>query len=402
MEIGGVKDSMKIVAHLIFWLCVAAVGYAYAVYPALIFCLARWFGRRPAPPEVGDENLPTVALLIAAHNEEAVIKRRIANALDLDYPADRLQIVIASDASDDRTVEIAGRFSGRVRVLDYPIRRGKAATLNASILQLSSEIIVLSDANTWTDRTALRDLVRWFADGKVGAVCGKLILTDPAGGSNVDDLYWRYETFLKKCEGSLGALLGCNGGLCAVRRGAFVPPPPQTIADDFVIPLLAKLRHGCAIIYDASAVGREETPARMREEFDRRVRIGAGGFQAISMLWRLLNPLRGWIAFTFFSHKVMRWLCPFFMCGAWVSALLLSGTDNIYRWAMFAQACFYAISLMLGLVPIRSRILRPLRLATMFTTINAALLLGFFMWTGGSQRGIWRRTERTEPVLQAA
>jgi hypothetical protein len=140
----------------------------------------------------------------------------------------------------------------------------------------------------------------------------------------------------------------------------------------------------------------------MREEFDRRVRIGAGGFQAISMLWRLLNPLRGWIAFTFFSHKVMRWLCPFFMCGAWVSALLLSGTDNIYRWAMFAQACFYAISLMLGLVPIRSRILRPLRLATMFTTINAALLLGFFMWTGGSQRGIWRRTERTEPVLQAA
>ena len=238
-----------------------------------------------------------------------------------------------------------------MRVLDYPDRQGKAATLNASIQQLSSQIILLSDANTWTDPAAVRNLVRWFADVNVGAVCGRLILTDPAGASNVDGLYWRYETFLKKCEGSLGALLGSNGGICAIRQDAFVPLPPGTIADDFVMPLLAKLRYDCSIIYDPSAVGHEETPSQMRQEFDRRVRIGTGGFQAIAMLWKLLNPLRGWIAFTFFSHKVMRWLCPFFMCGALACAAFLGTADIFYRQALIGQVCFYAISLVLGLVP---------------------------------------------------
>jgi len=391
---------MKSASQIIFWTSVVAVAYAYAFYPGLIYCLSRLFGRQPAPPEVSDANLPTVALLIAVHNEESVIERRIASALEMDYPSDRLQIIIASDASDDRTVEIANRFHGRVRVLDYPIRRGKAATLNSSMLQLSSQIVLLSDANTWTDPAAARNLVRWFADPKVGAVCGKLILTDPTGAGNVDGLYWRYETFLKNCEGNLGALLGCNGGLCAIRRDAFVPPPTGTIVDDFAIPLLMKLHHDCSIIYDPAAVAHEETPPQMRQEFHRRVRIGAGGFQAISMLWKLLNPLRGWIAFTFFSHKVMRWLCPFFMSGALAAAWLLAGSEVFYRWALFGQLAFYGISLTVGLIPIR--ILRPLRLATMFTAINAALLLGFFKWVGGSQRGVWRRTERPSPLLQAA
>jgi cellulose synthase/poly-beta-1,6-N-acetylglucosamine synthase-like glycosyltransferase len=393
---------MKIAIEIMFWVCVVAVGYAYAFYPALIYGLSRVFGSRPLPPVVCDANLPTVALLIAAHNEEAVIERRIANALQLDYPKDRLQIVIASDASDDRTVEIASRYGKRVRVLDYPVRQGKAATLNASILQLSSQIILLSDANTWTDPAAVRNLVRWFADVNVGAVCGRLVLTDPAGASNVDGIYWRYETFLKKCERSLGALLGSNGGICAIRQDAFVPLPAGTIADDFVMPLLAKLRYDCSIIYEASAVGHEETPAQMRQEFDRRVRIGTGGFQAIAMLWRLLNPLRGWISFTFFSHKVMRWLCPFFMCGAMVCAAYLGIADIFYRQALIGQACFYAISLALGLVPSHVGALRPLRLATMFTAINAALLVGFFKWAGGMQDGVWRRTERATPLRQAA
>ncbi|HEY1922509.1 MAG TPA: glycosyltransferase family 2 protein [Tepidisphaeraceae bacterium] len=393
---------MRIEVQIIFWVCVVAVGYAYAVYPSLIYIFSRGFGHPSAPPEMSDADLPTVTLLIAAHNEEAVIEGRIANALELDYPKDRLQIVIASDRSDDRTVEIANHYRGRVRVLDYPIRRGKAATLNSAIEQLTSEIIMFSDANTWTDRASVRHLVRWFADESVGAVCGKLILTDPPGGRNVDGMYWRYETFLKKCEGRLGALLGSNGAISAIRRDVFVPLPADTIADDFVIPLLAKLRHGCSIIYDSSAIGREETPAQIREEFHRRVRIGAAGFQAIAMLWMLLNPSRGWIAFTFFSHKIMRWLCPFFMCGALASAVLLGRAENFYHWALIGQAFFYAISMTIGLIPVQVRALRPLRLATMFTTINAALLLGFFKWAGGFQRGVWRSTERAVQYRQAA
>jgi cellulose synthase/poly-beta-1,6-N-acetylglucosamine synthase-like glycosyltransferase len=378
------------------------VGYAYAVYPALIYCLSRCLGNRPSPPAINESDLPAVSLLIAVHNEEAVIQRRIANALEQDYPKDRLQIIIASDGSDDRTVEIAGCYHGRVHVLDYPIRRGKAATLNAAMQYLSGQIVLLSDANTSIEQGALRNLVRWFTDARIGAVCGRLILVDPAGGGNVDGLYWRYETFLKKCEGRLGALLGSNGAIYAIRRDALTPIPSGTIVDDFVIPLLARLRDGCSIIYDADAIGWEETPMQLRQEFRRRVRIGAGGFQAIAMLWKLLNPMRGWIAFTFFSHKVMRWLCPFFLCGALASAALLCGRDVFYRWALLGQVCFYAASLTIGLIPTQGRLFRPLRLATMFASMNAALLLGFFQWAGGIQNGVWRRTERATPLRKAA
>jgi cellulose synthase/poly-beta-1,6-N-acetylglucosamine synthase-like glycosyltransferase len=392
---------MTATAQVIFWMCVAVIGYAYLVYPPVIFFISRCLGRRSIPSEISESGLPAVSLLIAVHNEEEVIERRIANALALDYPEDRLQIVIASDGSDDRTVEIASRYQSRVCVLDYPIRRGKAATLNAALEHLSGEIVLLSDANTSIESAALRNLVRWFGDPKIATVCGRLILVDPAGGANVDGLYWRYETFIKKCEGKLGALLGANGAIYAIRRDAIGQIPAGTIVDDFVIPLLAKLRDGRSIIYDPEAIGWEETPARLRQEFRRRARIGAGGFQAIAMLWPLLNPRRGWIAFTFFSHKVMRWVCPFFLLGALTSTGLLSG-EAFYRAALLGQISFYAVSLMMGLVPSRSRILRPLRLATMFTSMNAALLFGFFQWTGGKQSGVWRRTERDSSLLRQA
>jgi cellulose synthase/poly-beta-1,6-N-acetylglucosamine synthase-like glycosyltransferase len=392
---------MKTMAQSIFWVCVFAVAYSYAIYPVLIYIISRYFGRRLTPPFIEEANLPTVSLLIAAHNEQEVIERRVANALALDYPRDLLQIVIASDGSDDGTVDIARRFSS-VCVLDYPIRRGKAATLNSAMEELTGEIVLLSDANTAMEPGALRNLVRWFARAQVGAVCGRLILVDPAGGKNVDGLYWRYETFLKKCEARLGALLGSNGAIYAIRRDAFVPIPSNTIVDDFLIPLLAKLRSGCSIIYDADAVGWEETPAHLRQEFRRRARIGTGGFQAIGMLWKLLNPAKGWIAFTFFSHKIMRWLCPFFLCGALISSALLCGGENFYRWAFLGQICFFAVSLGIGLIPNRGRVPKPLRLGTMFTSMNGAILLGFFQWVRGNQRGVWQRTERSAPLRRAA
>src|SRR5262249_38664493 len=158
---------------------------------------------------------------------------------------------------------------------------GKAATLNAAFAELAGDIVLLSDANTFTDATAARNIVRWFADPRVGVVCGRLVLTDPATGGNADSLYWRYETFLKECEGRLGALPGATGGIYAFRRGLYAPIPDDTIVDDFVIPLAAKLRTGCAIVYDRDAVAREETAPDVRAEFRRRSRIGAGGFQSI-------------------------------------------------------------------------------------------------------------------------
>jgi len=378
----------------VLWTCAALIVFGYAVYPILVWSLSRWLVRSVVPPAMEPTEWPSVSLLIAAYNEKDVIEERVRNALAMDYPRDRLEIVIALDGCDDRTSAIVRRYEGEgVRLLDYTQRRGKSAVLNAAFNELEGEIVMLSDANTEIDPQAARRLVRWFRHSLVGVVCGRLVLTDPRTGRNVDSLYWKYETFLKRCEGRLGALLGANGAIYAIRKDRFLPIPNHTIIDDFVIPLLAKLRSGCSIIYDPSAVAREETPASVRSEFRRRTRIGAGGFQSIGMLWRLLDPRQGWVALSFLSHKVLRWLCPFFMIGALVSNLFLLDIP-FYRLVLMSQLGFYLVSVLAASLPSSIKLLKPLRLATMFTSMNLALFVGFWRWLSGRQNGVWIRTSR--------
>jgi cellulose synthase/poly-beta-1,6-N-acetylglucosamine synthase-like glycosyltransferase len=383
-----------------FFICAGLVAYCYLAYPILIHVLSRRFGRDSGPPAA--ETLPAVTILIAAHDEEAVIGDRVRDALATDYPAGLLDVVVASDGSKDATAAIVRGFdTDRVRFLEFTERRGKAAVLNDAIPQALGEIVLLSDANTRIETTAARRLVRWFADPGVGVVCGRLVLTDPASGRNVDGLYWKYETFLKRCEGRLGALLGSNGAIYAIRKDRFVPIPRGTIVDDLVIPLLAKLETGCAIIYDGDAVAIEETPPGLDAEFRRRARIGAGGFQSLPLLWRLLDPRRGWIALAFLSHKLLRWTCPFFLIGLLGSSLALSNRP-LFRACLAAQLAFYLLSSIVALAPSRVRFPKLLRVPAMFTGMNLALLVGFWRWTSGPQLGTWERTARTAEAGKAA
>lgn len=387
-------DPVSFCPRLIFWSCLALVFYTYLGYPLLVWGLSRVFNHIAAPVHGDDPDLPSVSLLIAAYNEEAVIEERLQNALAMDYPREKLEIVIGSDGSTDGTAGIVRRsVGGRVRFHDFARRRGKAAVLNASVPELEGEIIIFSDANTRVDSDAVRKLVRWFRDPRVGAVCGRLVLTDPRTGKNVDSLYWKYETFLKQCEGRLGALLGANGAIYALRKAAYTPIPDGTILDDLTIPLVAKLRTGCMIVYDSEALAREETPPELAAEFARRSRIGAGGFQSLGLLWGLLHPRWGWTALAFASHKILRWLCPFFLLGMLFSSLAL-GAYPLFRIALAAQLLFYLVSWVMAVIPIRSRLLRPLRLTTMFTGMNLALLAGFGEWLLGNQQGFWQRTVR--------
>lgn len=379
-----------------FWGCLALAAYAYLCYPVIIWLCARLFGAIEGPPGADNGELPAITLLIAAHNEETVIGKRLENALALDYPPGKLRVVVASDGSTDRTVEFSNLFADRgVEVFDYPTNRGKSATLNAAMRELSSDVVLLSDANTFVNRDAARLMARWFDRPEVGAVCGRLVLVNPRTGANVDSLYWRYETFLKQCEARLGALLGANGAIYAIRRELFVEIPPETIVDDFMIPLLAKIKTGCRLVYESEAVAREESPPNIGDEFRRRVRIGAGGFQSLVTLWPLLSPLCGWLAFSFWSHKVLRWFCPFFLVGAFAANLLLLD-QAFYVGALAAQIAFYLLAWLGGKLPAReSRLSRVLRLVAMFGGMNAALLLGFFRLLTGRQRGAWTRTART-------
>lgn len=382
-----------------------AVAYAYVGYPVVIWVLSRLFGRPPVRPTVSDDDLPRLSLLIAAYNEAGHIEERVRNALAMDYPAGKLEILIASDGSTDDTADIVREFASRgVRVLDFKTRRGKSSVLNEVIPDCTGEVVMLSDANTLTDPDAARKLAAWFADPAVGVVCGKLVLIDPVNGRNVDGVYWKYETFLKLCESRLGALLGSNGGIYAVRKSAFRPIPADTIVDDFVLPLLARQETGCKIVYDKGAVATEETPSSIASEFQRRARIGAGGFQAIGLLRGLTHPRHGWLAFAFVNHKLLRWASPFLLIFALLGNLLwivlcMPYIGNVYHlpWAALSlalQVGFYVSSLMAGMLPARPKVFKLLRLPAMFTSMNAALAVGFWRWLRGRQNSAWTRTDR--------
>ena len=391
-------------------LALAVVAYAYVGYPAVIWALSRLFGRAPVRPVVPDADLPRLSLLIAAYNEAGHIEDRVRNALAMDYPAGMLEVVVASDGSTDDTADLVREFASRgVRLLAYAKRRGKSSVLNDALPLCTGSVVMLSDANTLTEPDAARNLAAWFVDPAVGVACGKLVLVDPIDGRNVDGLYWRYETFLKLCESRLGALLGTNGGIYAVRKSVFRPIPPDTIVDDFVLPLLARQETGCKIVYDRGAVATEETPSSIASEFQRRARIGAGGFQAIGLLGGLTHPRHGWLAFAFVNHKLLRWASPFLLVFALLGNLLwvmlcMPHVGNVFHlpWAALGlslQVGFYAASLLAGMLPARPKLFKLFRLPAMFTSMNAALAVGFWRWLRGRQNSAWARTDRGGTVL---
>ncbi|MGI9073251.1 MAG: glycosyltransferase family 2 protein [Bryobacteraceae bacterium] len=291
----------------LFWAAVAIPIYAYFGYPVTLIALRRVLKRG-----VGKQDItPRVSLLIPAFNETANIERKIRNSLALDYPRDLMEIVVACDGSSDDTPQLAGGLAssseaqGRVRVLNFPVNRGKIITLNAAARQLRGEIIVFSDASAILNADAVRVLVRNFADQTVGSVSGKYTVMKPdevsIGAS--EDFYWKYETFLKTQEGELSSALGGHGHLHAIRAELYPFPPAGTINDDYIIhaSVIAK---GWRAVYEPEAVIREE--AHEMEGFRRRVRIMAGNIQQLREIGPLLRPLRPLPLFFFVCHKGLR------------------------------------------------------------------------------------------------
>ena len=389
---------------------------SYLLHPLIVLTAARWTTWKPrsfnesgngAGPLFPDP-LPKLALVIAAHNERATIAARLDNALATDYPPERLLIVVASDGSTDGTNEIVADYQARwgadrVQLRAGFPRRGKASNLNDAVAGLPGDIefVLFSDANTFYQPEATRRLIRWFADETIGTVCGKLILVDSATGRNLDGLYWRYETAIKTAEGRLGALLGANGAIYAMRKGDYRPIPAETIVDDFVIPLLSQLETRRLIWYDPEAIAVEETPPNLTSEFRRRSRIGAGGFQSLVWLVGLLHPRHGWTAWCFLAHKVARWLTPFGLIAALAGNLLLAAREiSPFDVTLAAQAGFYGLAGLGAWLPTRPRWLKPVRLTTLFVGMNLALLVGFGRWIRGIRAGTWTPTQRSAEEIQ--
>lgn len=378
-------------ATVAFWAAAVLLAQTYFLYPLWLLLLARVRpGRRGVPPPPTD--WPMVSLLVAAHDEAECIGEKLKNSLALDYPADRLEVLIGSDGSTDGTDAIvAGQLDHRIRLSAAP-RAGKTSVLNRCIPQARGELVVLSDANTRIEPGALKALVRHFEDADVGAVCGRLQLYNPTRAEYEESAYWKYESWLKALEGTQGAVVGANGGLYAIRRDLFSPLPPSTIVDDFVI-ALRLLDEGYEVLYEPAALAWEETTEDYGREFGRRARIAAGNFQSLGLVPGLLSPLRGFPAFAFWSHKVLRWCAPALMLVALTANLLLLG-QPFYRFTLAAQLGFYALA-WLGSLSVGPSLLRRIAgVAYYFVTMNLAIVVGFWRFLRNSQAAAWERTAR--------
>lgn len=358
-------------AGWLFWLSILVPFYAYAGYPIVLLLLSLVIHRKvhKKPFE------PRVSLLIPAYNEARVIEQKIRNSLSLDYPAHKLEIVVACDGSRDNTPELAREFADgvRVRVLDYPVNRGKIAILNASVPELQGEIVVFSDASAMLYPDSVRQLVANFADPEVGAASGRYTVikaTEVAIGKS-EDFYWKYETFLKATESSLSSAPGAHGHLHAIRKELYPYPPPGTINDDYVIPV-SVLSKGFRCIYDPSAIVYEE--AREMTGFGRRVRIMIGNLQQMREIRTLIHPIRPFPLFFFLSHKALRLLVPFAMVTAFAANLWLL-TEPFYRAVFFLQIFFYGLAVAGAIWTLRPRLLA---LPYYFSMINCAVFVGFY------------------------
>lgn len=357
-----------------FWLLLALVVYVYAGYPLLLVLVRQLGGSRPVKRAAQE---PPVTLVISAFNEEDVIDGKLRNSLALDYPRDRLQVMVVSDSSDDRTDEIVASFAADgVEMLRMPERSGKTLGLNAALQCARGDIVIFSDANAMYAPDVVRNLVRNFADASVGAVVGESTYTDPeAESERSEGLYWRYETAIKRLESEIGSVVGGDGAIYAIRRVMYVPMRADALSD-FVNPLQI-VRSGHRCVYEPEARSYERAAGDFDKEFRRKVRIVNRAWRALLGMRGLLNPVRyGFFAFQLVSHKLLRWLVPVFMAGLLILNALLLDEGSIYRLAICFQTIFYLLAA-LGYAARRRRSMPALlSIPYYFCLVNLASALG--------------------------
>jgi cellulose synthase/poly-beta-1,6-N-acetylglucosamine synthase-like glycosyltransferase len=371
---------------VVFLVSAGVIIYSYAIYPLLLALLPARRGEKPDEPA----EWPSISVLISVYNEEKHISERIENLLALDYPADKLEIIIGSDGSTDRTNDLVGEFTdSRVKLHAFEERGGKPSVLNRLVPQTRGELLAFSDANAMFAPDALRKLVRHFGDPRIGGVCGRLVLH--GDNSETDEgPYWKLETYLKTHESALDSCLGANGAIYAIRKSCWPGIPDNTFVDDFVIGMRVRER-GVRVIYDTEAVATEELPQSVGHEMTRRIRIGAGDFQALFLCWRSLLPWRGLYVWSFWSHKVLRWFGPFFMIAALVAnAALLP--HPMFAVLLAVQVTFYLLAIIGSMMRRRKFVL--FSAPHYFVVINLSLLFGFFRLIAGTQQAAWKRTAR--------
>ncbi|MDD3432123.1 MAG: glycosyltransferase family 2 protein [Bacteroidales bacterium] len=423
-----------------FWLLFALVFYTYLGYGLLLFVLVRLkrlFGRGGKPPQqvqdlaaqvAGNANkatdeglaaplagnadkatgedqsrltsgmeLPHITMLIAAYNEEDYVAQKVQNTRELQYPADKLHQLWVTDGSTDRTPVLLSQY-GDIEVLHQPQRGGKIAAMNRAMAFVTTPLVVFSDANTMLGRESLRRIARMFENPRTGCVSGeKRIFTDKEGAASAagEGIYWKYESKLKSWDAELHSVVGAAGELFAIRTELYQEVEPDTLLDDFIISLRVAMQ-GYKIDYDPEAYAIEHASANVREELKRKVRIAAGGIQAVVRLHPLLNVFKyGLLSFQYISHRVLRWtITPFALLSLLPLNIALAQASVFYTVLLFLQGLFYATALTGWLFERRKIKIKLFFVPFYFFVMNYAVFAGLWRYLGKKQSVNWERARR--------
>lgn len=403
---------MKLLLEILLWLGIFLVGYTYIGYGIVVWLLVKI--RKAlgiSQPQMNDPDyLPDVTLVVPAYNERAYIEAKLQNSLALDYPADRLRLLFVTEGSTDGTTELLEAEQRRypnLQVLGGSERRGKIEAMNMAMPQVTTPLVIFTDANTTLNPQAIRNLVRHFKDPQVGAVAGEKrieVQSSEAAAGAGEGLYWKYESFLKKLDTELYSVVGAAGELFAVRTSLYGHVEKDTLLDDFVISLRIA-GHGYRVIYEPEAYAIERPSFSIADEQKRKVRIAAGGFQAISRLTHLLNIFRhGWLTFQYVSHRAMRWaVAPFclpliLLLNLPLALLPQAGLlpTSTYELLLVAQVCFYAAALVGNALESRKIRVKLLFVPYYFSFMNWCAILGYMRYRQGTTSGIWEKVRRAE------
>jgi cellulose synthase/poly-beta-1,6-N-acetylglucosamine synthase-like glycosyltransferase len=387
------------ILQVIFWVSLFLILYSYLLFPGILHLLARH--KKRDETRYASEELPVISVIVAAFNEEQVIASKIESILQSDYPSDRLEILIGSDASTDSTNKVLQRMEQahqNMRIFLFKERKGKPEVVNRLVEESRGEILVITDANVMLDRSALTEMTGYFAQPGVGLVDSRMINTrlKKDGISHQERFYISREVRIKHHESLIwGTMMGPFGGCYAVRKSLYQPVPHNFLVDDFYINM-AVLQQGSHCISNMEAKVYEDVSNNLQEEFRRKKRIAAGNFQNLSAFGALLFSGKPGISFCFFSHKVIRWFVPFLVMVTLGTSLALGIDQMIYR-------IIALLHLFILVVPVIDHILRkikihtiPLRFISHFVLMNVALLAGFIRYLGGIRNNVWQPTRRNQ------
>ncbi|MFA7228316.1 MAG: glycosyltransferase family 2 protein [Melioribacteraceae bacterium] len=375
--------------------CLTIVN-SFVIYPVIVFLL----GKRKQADRRKKEYTPNISILIAAYNEEKVIRERIRNLASQSYDHKMMEVFVGSDASSDGTNSILSELCGEYKWLNINLfneRRGKAGILNELVREAKGDILVFTDANTEFHPDALKNLVADFADANVGGVCGKLIFVDEEKdrGDGVEEIsYWKYETIIKNSEGKCGISLAANGGIFAIRKELYLQIPTEKAVTDDLFISLSVVSKGWKFTYRNDALAYENTGKNLEAEYMRKVRFSATNFQTLVNFRSMLLNKNKFLSYAFFSHKVTRWFLPFLLIMVLLLSWFLSYGSREILGFLILQIFFYLLAIVGFLFSILRIRIHLFSLPYFFVISNIAVIQGFIKFIKRKHSVIWQSTER--------